>query len=594
MSDSDISKILLRNTYPQNVHSERSNESSFSPAKIISLPEHVRHHKEDKLSGNVIRHEKEKDLVVIRTPKGDNIVIQTEKNFPVQEGDIVEIKIPSSQKNQNLAGYVRIQQSIKDELPAPYLPIDQISTSGFSHRTIPQIQTLSNTEIIPLSASQLKNIQPILPKIISQISLPLLHNPDFFALQNIPSQSLMLEFSELTHSPPNYIIGNHFETSLFSENNSPIDFFSLQALPMKSIIAKLIKTSPEHLLFSSPNEPQDHFSFHMFQNGVLTSINDEYPTQKISLNDDFVDVPHYAKAGEIELRLIGQTSEIGFPVLQKLSSPDKEKTIVAFNGIAHQAKENSVFVITPSFEQIPHTTLVTIPPLSPPSLFIPQEIWASFDEVLQTLQSHAPLQAQTLSALVPNSSSPLRAAHGALFFLAALRSGDLQSWMGEKAIDTLKRAGKSELLQRLFKEVSDVSKSNDTPSEWKSAALPYLHDHHIYRLNLHSKKEYPNQEQPDKKGGTTRFIIELSLSKIGNVQLDGLFQGNVQQTVGRLDLIVRTQNPFSKASQMEMRKLYSEAIHETNFTGELAFQSDPEQWVKISAPQILDSFSKNI
>ena len=63
---------------------------------------------------------------------------------------------------------------------------------------------------------------------------------------------------------------------------------------------------------------------------------------------------------------------------------------------------------------------------------------------------------------------------------------------------------------------------------------------------------------------------------MGKVQIDGLFRP------ARLDVIVRTQSPFSQSMTQDMRATYARALRETGVTGELSFQNQPGQWVTIT------------
>jgi len=72
--------------------------------------------------------------------------------------------------------------------------------------------------------------------------------------------------------------------------------------------------------------------------------------------------------------------------------------------------------------------------------------------------------------------------------------------------------------------------------------------------------------------------MDLNLSNMGKVQLDGLFIGKDS----RLDLILRTQQKFSETMKMEMRQTYRDALEDISFSGELSFQDKVDQWVNIT------------
>ena len=73
-----------------------------------------------------------------------------------------------------------------------------------------------------------------------------------------------------------------------------------------------------------------------------------------------------------------------------------------------------------------------------------------------------------------------------------------------------------------------------------------------------------------------RFLFDLSLSRMGAVQVDGFMQSQ------RLDIILRTRTPLSPPMQRQMKQLYAGAMDKSRLTGELSFQSRPEQWVDFS------------
>ncbi len=214
--------------------------------------------------------------------------------------------------------------------------------------------------------------------------------------------------------------------------------------------------------------------------------------------------------------------------------------------------------------------------------FIPQQFfsnfsWLAMDEALQSLQQAAPQMAQALSNTAPNPATPRQIPAAALFFIAAVRSGDISSWLGDKTIDTLRRIGKGDVLNRLTRDVSGMQRTSTEPAgqDWRAMALPMTGDGDIHKMMLYYRhdKDGDDQEEDNKRG--TRFIFDLSLSRLGDVQLDGLFRP------GKLDLIVRTQDQLSEAMKQTMRRAYISALEQTDISGELAFQNKAEQFVKV-------------
>jgi len=164
-----------------------------------------------------------------------------------------------------------------------------------------------------------------------------------------------------------------------------------------------------------------------------------------------------------------------------------------------------------------------------------------------------------------------------LFFVAAVRGGDLAQWLGDKTIDILRKAdGKA--LNKLLSEGELMGRvaSERSSGDWRSLPVPFYHNDEFQKILLHVKDEAYEQTEDSKGHKNVRFLFELTLDKIGDLQLDGFFHSG-----GRLDLIVRTHERFSQAMQQEMRRLYAGAVEQAGVHGELAFQTSLKQWVMI-------------
>lgn len=244
---------------------------------------------------------------------------------------------------------------------------------------------------------------------------------------------------------------------------------------------------------------------------------------------------------------------------------------------------------------IPGTSLLMMPqpgtiappstlPGTPPSVFelMSGFRWPVFDELaeIQNLQIQA-VTAQTLAQIMPSPAQPAKLPAAALLFIAAVRAGDLQAWLGEKAIDSLRRSGKAEWVARMSREFSGLNKLVAEPvsADWRGVSIPlYAHGqiekiHLYYRSSDHGHDR--DQEQED-KGTSTRFIFDLHLTAIGPLQLDGYVRGKV------LDLAVRTERPFSMAMRHDMTQRYIHTLEVAGLEGALIFQSQPDKWVHIT------------
>ena len=218
-----------------------------------------------------------------------------------------------------------------------------------------------------------------------------------------------------------------------------------------------------------------------------------------------------------------------------------------------------------------------------PSLsnFLQSGQWPALEEVYQSLLQASPAAAQTMARMLPSPAIPAQLGPAALFFIAAVRAGDITSWMGERKTDLLQRLGKGALTNRLSQDISNLGRAGaegtGSSSEWRATPLPLFWEGEIHKMALYVKQDSGNagdgSETADKR--QTRFIFDLTLSRMGEVQLDGLLRGK------RLDLVVRTQNAFSASMQQALRQGYAKALSDTDIYGELSFQGDPRYWVRV-------------
>ncbi len=248
--------------------------------------------------------------------------------------------------------------------------------------------------------------------------------------------------------------------------------------------------------------------------------------------------------------------------------------------------------ITPSsvFSSSAASTLTAATPLSSvplPIALAPMLHWPVMEDIAETLAHIAPQTAQAMMNVTPSPANPAQMGPAMMFFVAALRGGDLGQWLGDKAQDLLRSAGKTGALSKLSQEGSFLNRAAREPSsqEWRSMNLPMAWGADIQKIALHYRHEREASEDEDHKGiKSTRFVFDLALENMGKVQVDGLFHpAGGRSDSGRLDVALRTEDHFSEATRAEMRRVYARALRDTDITGELSFQGKAAQWVTIQA-----------
>ncbi len=202
--------------------------------------------------------------------------------------------------------------------------------------------------------------------------------------------------------------------------------------------------------------------------------------------------------------------------------------------------------------------------------------WPALNDTLEVL-SDVSLAAQThiLQAALPRADAQLST--NILFFLAALRGGDLKGWMGDGPLRILERQ-RPELASRLRDDMGQLSRQITDPDtgDWRMHAIPYMNNEEIDRIRL-LVRDQDSSEDEDTYGDNTRFVIDLNLSQLGHLQIDGLV-GNGGK---RVDVVVRSDEALSSQMRDDIRALYANAIEVTGVEGSVGFHAAPAKFINI-------------
>ncbi|MBK6897056.1 MAG: hypothetical protein IPH06_10745 [Alphaproteobacteria bacterium] len=238
----------------------------------------------------------------------------------------------------------------------------------------------------------------------------------------------------------------------------------------------------------------------------------------------------------------------------------------------------------------PSALLTTLLAPAAPLFTLAAETWPVLQEMLTILPQVAPQAAQAFVNMLPSPSNPQNLAPTALFFIAAVRAGDVEGWLGGKAVDALRRSGRGDVLSRFSQEMSGLSRAASEPvgQDWKALSLPLYWQNQLLKVPVFYRQDQDSRSGQNGEKGSTRFIINLDLSRMGKIQMDALYLKGAK----RFDLILRTEQAFSKAMEQEMRGLFTEALAEVSLTGGLIFQTGADQWVTVQADKAY-SFSAN-
>lgn len=203
--------------------------------------------------------------------------------------------------------------------------------------------------------------------------------------------------------------------------------------------------------------------------------------------------------------------------------------------------------------------------------------WPALDEALKlfpsTHEAARPLM-QAMPEIGPKLTS------GLLFFIAAVKTGDLRQWLGNRAVAALE-ARSPDLAARLKGDMAQLQTLLvDSPlQQWNSAMIPMLYQGQLEHARLFIRDD-PESDNANKKkgGGEQRFIVEVDTSHLGEVQFDGFVRAG--EKAKQFDLIVRSGIPLPVELQQQVRGTFETAMETTGMKGYLAFQQGSQHFVR--------------
>jgi hypothetical protein len=219
-------------------------------------------------------------------------------------------------------------------------------------------------------------------------------------------------------------------------------------------------------------------------------------------------------------------------------------------------------------------------PITPPTptqsalpLSTPTTGWGTLTEAVQVLQRTDPQAASQLAAAIPDGGP--RTAVATMAFVQAMRSGDARTWPGDSSLRALERAGPrgAQLAAQLSGEVKEMaSRASEPQGEWRTTPMPWNLEGRIERVNLVSRREGDSDDEAKKKSGGrgqgTRFLINLDLSRLGSMQLDGMFVKGTRA----FDMMVRTKEALPENIRRDLSGLFADSNAAMGLKGTLSFQ----------------------
>ncbi len=181
--------------------------------------------------------------------------------------------------------------------------------------------------------------------------------------------------------------------------------------------------------------------------------------------------------------------------------------------------------------------------------------WSSFGEAMAVLQKADPAVAQLLVQRLPDLGPQF--AGNLMSWVAAAQTGDMRAWLGERAVKTLEKAGRADLIGKLEDDMSGMRAPVSLPqlgNDWQALTLPLFFGQRVERVRLtfrRAKGEEDGVKGIDDEG--LRFLLDIDMSRLGALQLDGLVKRQAKQ----FDLIVRSRLELPETVRRDINGIFT-------------------------------------
>lgn len=205
--------------------------------------------------------------------------------------------------------------------------------------------------------------------------------------------------------------------------------------------------------------------------------------------------------------------------------------------------------------------------------------WEGVKQMLDALGLAHPAAAQDMARMrMPQTNAPQQLGGALLFFLTAMKNGDMSSWLGRDNLNQLESLGRIDILRRMQEEWQARSQTahDAAGSEWRGTHIPYLEQDKLRQFSFYVHEDgHKKQKKDDPDAWARRFLIDVSLSRLGPVQVDGLVHKR------KLDLIVRTDNALPDDLRQDLRQVFHKSMEDIQYAGSLIFQIGKRSFVAL-------------
>ena len=211
--------------------------------------------------------------------------------------------------------------------------------------------------------------------------------------------------------------------------------------------------------------------------------------------------------------------------------------------------------------------------------------WPALQAALQALErpggddADKPLAVSNgnpLGQAVPRPGPAL--ANGLLFLMVALKGGKIGRWLDGEPLRALERGGRSDLVRGLRSDFQQLARlAQDAGDDWRLFALPVLADGAAHPVRLFLRRHDEDADPTADAAAPARFVVELTLSQLGDLQLDGLARPDWVET------ILRSRAPLPAALEAHLNGAFTDTLAASGAAGRLTFHA-ADDWHFLPVP----------
>jgi len=179
--------------------------------------------------------------------------------------------------------------------------------------------------------------------------------------------------------------------------------------------------------------------------------------------------------------------------------------------------------------------------------------------------------------ITSNSANAQSISSAMLTFMSAVRKGDFDNWLGASNIKLLQAQGHDDLIKKAQAEFSTIARqfTESQPGHWQPLFFPLPTEGTTQQARLYVKRDRKQgNTDGQKKSEDTRFVIEVDLTQLGELQMDGFVR--TQDKELQFDMVIRSTSGLPKDIQNDISKIYNDMGEVTGYKGSISFQNVKE------------------